>query len=47
VLKEHVAKRYPFYEQADIAVDTGDHPHGRALDLVLDALYNHIQRTSS
>lgn len=46
VLKEHVAKRYPFYEQADIVVDTGDHSHNRALDQVLDALYAYLQRTS-
>lgn len=43
VLKDHVQKRYPFYEQADIVVDTGDHSHGRALDLVLDALHAHLQ----
>jgi shikimate kinase len=43
VLKEHVAKRYPFYEQADIVVDTGDHSHARALDAVLQALAGHLR----
>jgi len=46
VLKEHVQKRYPFYEQADIVVETGDHPHGRALELVLDALNQHLLNPS-
>lgn len=42
VLKEHVKTRYPLYEMADIIVDTGDQSHGRALDLVLDALKRHL-----
>ncbi len=42
VLKDHVEKRYPLYEMADVVVDTGDNSHGRALEMVLDALYAHV-----
>jgi shikimate kinase len=42
VLKDHVDKRYPLYAIADIVVDTGDNSHGRATEMVLDALYAHI-----
>jgi shikimate kinase len=42
VLKDHVDKRYPLYGMADVVVDTGDNSHGRATEMVLDALYAHI-----
>ncbi len=42
VLKDHVDKRYPLYGMADVVVDTGDNSHGRAMEMVLDALYAHI-----
>jgi shikimate kinase len=42
VLKDHVEKRYPLYEMADVVVDTGDNSHGRTLEMVLDALYAHV-----
>lgn len=42
VLKDHVEKRYPLYQMADVVVDTGDNSHGRATDMVLDALHAHI-----
>ncbi len=42
VLKDHVQTRYPLYEMADVVVDTGDHSHTRALELVLDALSKHV-----
>jgi len=43
VLKEHVKTRYPLYEIADIAVDTGDQSHSKALDQVIEALRLHIE----
>ena len=43
VLKEHVKTRYPLYEMADIAVDTGDQSHSKALDQVVEALRAHIE----
>ncbi len=43
VLKDHVKTRYPFYEIADVVVDTGDQPHGRAVDMVLAALKAHVE----
>ncbi|MBP2160679.1 MULTISPECIES: shikimate kinase [Asticcacaulis] len=42
VLKDHVEKRYPLYEMADVVVDTGDNSHGRATEMVLDALFAHV-----
>ncbi len=42
VLQDHVKTRYPLYEMADIVVDTGDQPHGKAMDMVLDALKTYI-----
>jgi shikimate kinase len=46
VLKDHVKTRYPLYETADIVVDTGDQPHARAVELVLDALQAFISKES-
>ena len=43
VLKDHVKTRYPFYEIADVVVDTGDHSHARAVDMVLEALKTHVE----
>ncbi len=43
VLQEHVKSRYPLYEIADIAIDTGDQPHGRAVDMVIEALRQHVE----
>lgn len=38
VLQEHVRTRYPLYAIADVVVDTGDQPHGRAVDMVVNAI---------
>lgn len=46
VLKDHVKTRYPLYEMADIVVDTGDQPHARAVELVLDALQTFVGKES-
>jgi len=43
VLKEHVKTRYPLYKMADITVDTGDQPHGRAVETVIAALRAHVE----
>lgn len=43
VLNEHVKTRYPLYGIADIVVDTGDQPHGRAVDMVIGALKTHLE----
>ena len=43
VLQEHVRTRYPLYEVADIVVDTGDQPHARAVEMVIDALKTHVE----
>lgn len=42
VLKDHVKTRYPLYQIADVVVDTGDQPHGRSVDMVLDALKTYV-----
>lgn len=42
VLQEQADKRYPLYAIADIVVDTGDHSHARALELVIEALRQHL-----
>jgi len=42
VLKEQAEARYPFYAQADLVVETGDTPHGEAVDAVLKALTTHL-----
>lgn len=44
VLKDHVKTRYPLYEMADVVVDTGDQPHAKALDSVLDALKAYLEK---
>ncbi len=41
VLREQAAVRYPFYEQADIVVETGETPHSVTVQAVLDALKDH------
>ena len=43
VLAEQAQKRYPLYEIADIVVDTGDQPHARAVDMVIEALRVHVE----
>ena len=43
VLREHVKTRYPLYEIADIVIDTGDQPHGKAVDMVIEALRAHVE----
>ncbi len=45
VLKDHVKARYPLYEQADITIDTGDQPHARALEQVINALRSYLETT--
>ncbi len=47
VLKDHVKTRYPLYEMADITVDTGDQTHGKAVELVLDALQAFVEKDAS
>ena len=42
VLRDHVKTRYPLYEIADVVVDTGDQPHGRSVDMVLEALKTYV-----
>jgi len=42
VLQEHVRTRYPLYAIADITVDTGDQPHGRAVDMVVNAIKTYL-----
>lgn len=44
-LSELAEKRYPFYAEADIQVETGETPHNQALQVVLQALDVHIQKT--
>ena len=46
VLREHARTRYPLYEIADVAVDTGDQSHSKAVEMVLDALYRHLNLAS-
>lgn len=43
VLREHEAKRYPFYARADITVDTGDQSHGKSVELVIGALKTFLE----
>ncbi len=38
VLQDHVKTRYPLYEIADVTVDTGDQPHGKAVEMVIEAI---------
>ena len=38
VLNEQAAKRYPLYEIADVVVDTGDQPHNKAVEMVIEHL---------
>ncbi len=44
VLKEHMKTRYPLFEMADVVVDTGDHSHGKTVELVLDALKTFVEK---
>ncbi len=43
VLRDQADKRYPLYAIADLVVDTGDQPHGRAVDMVIEALRQHVE----
>ncbi len=43
VLKEQARVRYPFYEQADIIVDTGDQTHVRSVERVIESLKSHLE----
>jgi shikimate kinase len=45
VLNLHVQTRYPFYEQADFVIDTGDFPHAKAVELVTSGLMAHLKKT--
>lgn len=47
VLQAQAAIRYPFYEQADITVETGETPHQTAVEAILDALRNHLARVGA
>jgi shikimate kinase len=44
VLKDLARQRYPYYAEADLTVDTGDHSHGRTLQNVLEALHPLLTR---
>lgn len=46
VLKAQALARFPFYETAHLSVDTGDHPHARAVQLVLEVLDSHLKEPS-
>jgi shikimate kinase len=41
VLEAHVRDRYPAFETADVAVETGDWPHHVAVDAIIKALAAH------
>jgi shikimate kinase len=41
VLEAHVRDRYPAFEMADVAVETGDSPHQVAVDAIIKALAAH------
>jgi shikimate kinase len=43
VLTAQAEARYPFYNQAPITIDTGDAPHGVAVDAVLHALRRYAE----
>jgi len=47
VLRAQAAVRYPIYEQADIAVETGDTPHQVAVESILEALQQHVSKVSA
>jgi shikimate kinase len=42
VLREQATLRYPAYAEAHLVVDTGDTPHGVAVDAVIAALNGHL-----
>ena len=42
VLGELAVKRYPFYAQANVTVETGDTQHKAAVDAVIAALTHHL-----
>ncbi len=42
VLKGLAEARYPIYAQADVVVETGDTPHGEAVDAVFRPLSEHL-----
>lgn len=46
VLKEQARLRYPFYEQADIVVDTGDQTHAKSIEAVMSALKTYLETQS-
>ncbi|HYG26029.1 MAG TPA: shikimate kinase [Caulobacteraceae bacterium] len=47
VLREQAKVRYPFYEQADVVVETGDTPHQVAVDAIVTALRQHLSTVSA
>jgi shikimate kinase len=47
VLRAQAEARYPFYEQADIVVETGDTPHQVAVESILEALHQHVSKVSA
>jgi len=47
VLREHEKKRYPFYAEADITVDTGDQSHAKSVDMVLTALKTFLDNSKT
>ena len=46
VLEEQAAQRYSAYAEADIIVETGDTPHGHAVDQILTALRDRAAETA-
>jgi len=47
VLGELAQARYPVYAQADITVETGDTPHKAAVEAVIAALRNHLEKATA
>jgi shikimate kinase len=45
VLGELAEKRYPFYAQANVTVETGDTQHKAAVDAVIAAVTRHLSET--
>jgi shikimate kinase len=47
VLGRLMTERYPAYAQAHLTVETGDTPHGSAVDLVLSAIRERAERQAA
>lgn len=40
IMEKLMAERYPYYEQADITIDSGEGPHERVVDAMVSTLEN-------